>query len=165
MSNLKHFITVSLIFMVACVSSPTAVPPTKIAPTTAPATTAMQTYRNDEAGFQIQYPSAWKLTNLPDENNGLMKGVQIQGTEGGIEIQWGTGFGGACPEGYSKIQVAQGELSTCYAKAADGTEMWTQIYKPLPDMTFGARAWTNNAEPASHALVLQVVSTLTFDNW
>ena len=145
-----------VIFLNAC-SVPTAVPPT--------AAVSLLTYRNDEAGFQIQYPSTWKLTNLPDQNNGMLKGVSLQGSEGGIDLQWGIGFGGACPEGYSKIKVAQGELNTCYAKNSDGTEMWSQIYKQLPDTSFGARAWTNNAAPSSHDLVLQVVSTLTFDVW
>ena len=88
--------------------------------------------------------------------------VSLKETEGGVDLHWGVGFGGACPQGYTKVKVADGELSTCYTKNADGTELWTQINKELAATSFSAEARTNNAEQASHDLVLQVLSTLSF---
>jgi hypothetical protein len=51
----------------------------------------------------------------------LLHGLSLKGTEGGVELYWGTGLGGGCmPEGIQKIKVAQGELQTCYGKARQG---------------------------------------------
>lgn len=75
------------------------------------------------------------------------------------------GFGGACPDGYQPIQVAQGELNTCYVQNADGTENWEQIYTQLGDVTFGGRAFTSNADPASREVILATLTTLAFDQW
>jgi len=131
----------------------------------APATTSTanwQTYSNP-AGFSIQYPSSWTQQQLPDQADGAIHAVKLQGTEGYVELQWGVGFGGACPQGYTTVKVAQGELPTCYTKNADGTETWTQINKELsPTTGFSGFAGTYNADPASHDLVLQVLSTLSF---
>ncbi len=122
-----------------------------------------QTYTNP-AGFSIQYPNTWTLQHLPDQNDGAIHADKIQGTEGYVEMQWGVGFGGACVQGYTTVNVAQGTLPTCYTKNADGTESWAQINKELtPGVTgFSGFAGTSNAEPASHDLVLQVLSTLSF---
>jgi len=122
-------------------------------------------YVNDEAGFRIEYPAHWTQVTLPDQNNGLLKGVALRGPEGSIELYWGVGFGGACPDGYQPLTVAQGELRTCYVRNADGTENWEQIYTQLSDMTFGGRAFTSNADPASRAAILASLATLTFDQW
>ena len=149
---------------VSC-SPATVAPP---APTTAPASGVpanWQTYTNP-AGFSIQYPGTWTQQQLPDQYDGTLHTVSLQGTEGHVDLQWGAGFGGACPQGYTTIKVAQGELPTCYTKNADGTETWTQINKELSSTTgFSGMAGTNNADPASHDLVLQVVSTLSFASW
>ena len=72
------------------------------------------------------------------------------------------GFGGACPSGYTTVKVAQGDIQACYQKNADGTESWTQMSHPLPNAGFSGRALTSNAQPASHDLILQILSTLTF---
>ncbi len=124
-------------------------------------------YRNDQAGFGIQYPSEWKFSELPPENAGLRKGVRIEGAEGGIELDWGQGFGGMCEEDgvrkYIKIQAAQGSLQTCYFKDANGIEQWNQISTPNLRPGFQARAWTNDGRATSGELVLKVIATLTFD--
>ncbi len=126
---------------------------------------AWQQYINSEAGFRIDYPAIWTQETLPDQNNGLLKGVALRGPEGSIELYWGVGFGGVCPDGYQPLTVAQGELSTCYAKNADGTENWEQIYTQLGDVTFGSRAFTINADPASRERILASLATLAFDQW
>lgn len=144
---------------------PAATPePAPSEPTETPAA-AWQQYVNTEADFRIDYPATWAQEALPDQNNGLLKGVALRGPEGSIELYWGVGFGGACPDGYQPLTVAQGELNTCYVQNADGTENWEQIYTQLGDVTFGGRAFTSNADPASRETILASLATLTFDQW
>ena len=163
----KHSVVIlfALLSLVVSCSPATVAPP---APTAVPASGTpanWQTYTNP-AGFSIQYPGTWTQQPLPDQYNGTLHTVSLQGTEGHVDLQWGAGFGGACPQGYTTIKVAQGELPTCYTKNADGTETWTQINKELSSTTgFSGMAGTSNADPASHDLVLQVVSTLSFSSW
>ena len=149
-------LSICLFLAAACAPAPTATP-------TAAASDSWQTYSNP-AGFSIQYPGTWTQQQLPDQYEGKMHTVSLQGTEGHVDLQWGAGFGGACPQGYTTVKVAQGELPACYTKNADGTETWTQINKELTPGTtgFSGNAATNNAEQASHDLVLQVLSTLSF---
>jgi putative hemolysin len=132
-------------------------------PGTPAPTTELQTFFNNEAGFNLQAPAAWTQTTLPDQNNGMIHGQAFTGPEGGVEVYWGVGFGGACPAGYTTVLLAQGEAQTCYTKRDDGTELWDQIaYQVEGGNSFSSRAYTSNAEPASHDLVLQVLSTLAF---
>jgi hypothetical protein len=127
------------------------------------ATPDWQPYTNPEAGFSIHYPSTWKMEALPDQNNGALHGVSLKGAEGGVELYWGTGLGGGCtPEGIQAIKVAEGELTTCYGKNADGTEHWENISKNLSATSFSARAYTTDTATSSHDLILQVISTLRF---
>ena len=101
---------------------------------------------------------------MPDEAGGNMHSIVLQGSEGGVQLKWGTGFGGACPgpEGYQPIAVAKGTLPACHSQREDGTEVWSLTGKPLENTGFGGDAFTNNANAESRAVVLQVVSTLSF---
>jgi len=148
-------LSICLLLTAACAPAPAATP-------TAAAPDNWQTYSNP-AGFSIQYPGTWTQQQLPDQYEGKLHTVSLQGTEGHVDLQWGAGFGGACPQGYTTVKVAQGELPACYTKNADGTETWTQINKELsPTTGFSGNAATSNAEQASHDLILQVLSTLSF---
>ena len=61
------------------------------------------------------------------------------------------------------MQLAQGELPACHATKCDGTEVWSQIgYEVSGGNSFSVRAYTSDAQPSSHDLVLQVLATLTF---
>ena len=130
-------------------------------PTAAAPPQSWQTYANP-LGFSISYPATWTAEQLPAQGDNTLFTEALQGSEGEVELQWGMGFGGACPQGYTTVQVAQGELPTCYTKNADGTESWTQINKELELTGFSANARTGNVDPASHDLVLEVLSTLSF---
>lgn len=122
-----------------------------------------QTYTNAEAGFSLQVPPGWNKQAVPDQNEGVLQGMAFSGIEGGVEVYWGVGFGGACPQGTESVQLAQGEVQACYFTRDDGSEAWEQIgYQKEGGSSFWMRAYTNEANPASHDLVLQVLSTLTF---
>jgi len=160
-------ITLSLVALSlgACVPAP-ASPPAPIASPVAGSVAPAgewQTYTNAEVGFSIQYPPTWSQQTLPDQNGGAIHGMAFTGPEGGVEVYWGVGFGGACPTGTVPVQLAQGELPACHVTNSDGTETWSQIgYQVSGGNSFSVRAYTSNAQPASHDLVLQVLATLTF---
>ena len=168
---MKHLtttlITLSLVALSlgACVPAP-ASPPAPIASPVAGSVAPAgewQTYTNAEVGFSIKMPPTWSQQTLPDQNGGAIHGMAFTGAEGGVEVYWGVGFGGACPNGTEPVQLAQGELPACHATNADGTEVWSQIgYEVSGGNSFSVRAYTSNAQPSSHDLVLQVLSTLTF---
>jgi hypothetical protein len=92
------------------IQSPSPTP--RVSPTQAPSTevdASWETYTNIDVGFSIKYPANWQEEDLPDENAGQMHRIAVKGPEGGIELAWGIGFGGACPDGYQPIAVAQGD--------------------------------------------------------
>lgn len=123
-----------------------------------------KTYTNPQVGFSIQYPSNWQEQDLPDENAGQMHHVALKGTEGGVELTWGIGLGGACPgpEGYQPIAVAKGSMPACHSQRADGTEVWSLAGASLGETSFDGFGYTNDTTEKSRAVVLKVISTLSF---
>jgi hypothetical protein len=140
-------------------------PGTADSPTQAPSSateTTWKTYTNAQVGFSIQYPSNWQEEDLPDENEGQMHHIALKGPEGGVELVWGTGLGGACPEGWQSITVAKGSWPACHSQRQDGTELWSLAAQPIGNTSFTGFVNTNDATATSRAVVLQVVSTLSF---
>jgi len=143
--------------------SPAATP--TMSATQAPATeveASWNMYTNVEGGFSIQYPSNWQQEDLPDENAGQMHRIALKGPEGGIELVWGVGLGGACPQGYQPIAVAQGTWPACHSQREDGTDLWSLAPPPIGDTNFGGFVYTNDTTAESREVVLQVLSTLSF---
>ena len=168
---MKHLtmtlIVLSLVALLlgACVPPPAPVASPVAAPIAAELAPAgeWQTYTNAEASFSIQMPPTWSQQTLPDQNNGAIQGMAFTGPEGGVEVYWGVGFGGACPSGTEPLQLAQGEMSVCHVTNSDGTETWSQIgYEVNGGNSFSVRAYTSDSQSSSHALMLQVLATLTF---
>lgn len=122
-----------------------------------------RTYTDTEVGYSIATPPDWAQQSLPDQADGAIHGMGFSGTQGGVDVYWGTGFGGACPSGTVPVQANGQELQACYTANADGTATWSQIgYQVSGGNSFSVTARTSNAEPASQDLVLQVLATLTF---
>ena len=119
-------------------------------------------YTNEQVGFSIQYPSDWQEEDLPDENQGQMHRVALKGPEGGVELIWGTGVGGACPEGYQPLAVAEGNWPACYAQKEDGTDLWSLASQPVGEMSLSGLVYTSDTAAKSREVVLQVISTLSF---
>ena len=162
----KQFIVLIVVMLLASCSS-FAQNTQSPSPTQAPASDAdadapWKTYTNAEVGFSIQYPANWQEQDLPDENAGQMHHIALQGPEGGMELVWGVGLGGACPEGYQPMGVAQGTLSACHTQRDDGTELWSLAGQPVGDTNFTGFVYTNDTTAESRAVVLQVISTLSF---
>lgn len=121
-----------------------------------------KTYTNAEVGFNIQYPANWQEQDLPDENAGQMHHVALQGPEGGVELVWGVGLGGACPQGYQPIAVAQGDWPACHAQRDDGTDLWSLSAQSVGNTNFDGFVYTNDTTADSREVVLHVISTLSF---
>jgi putative hemolysin len=173
--RMKYFrtilFTLGLVVLLLGACVPVTAPSATIEPTTAATTAAAppapnadwQTYTDAEVGYSITMPPDWSRQPLPDQEDGAIHGLAFTGPEGGVEVYWGTGFGGACPSGTVPVQMAGEELPACYTAGAAGTEIWSQIgYQVDGGNSFSVRAYTSNAEPSSHDLVLQVLATLTF---
>ena len=124
-----------------------------------------KTYTNAEVGFSIQYPADWQEQDLPDENAGQMHRIALQGPEGGIELIWGVGLGGACPAGYQTVNVAQGTWPACHTQREDGTDLWSLAPPPIGRFatSFGGFVHTNDTTAESREVVLQVISTLAIE--
>ncbi len=118
-------------------------------------------YTNAQVGFSIQYPSYWQEQTLPDENPGKHN-IDLNGTEGEVELIWGTGLGGACPEGFQLLAVAKGSLPACHGQRADGTDLWSLAAQSLGNTGFEGFVYTNDTTTKSREVVLQVISTLSF---
>jgi putative hemolysin len=132
-------------------------------PSSSAPTSEWLTYTNAEAGYSLQVPTTWSQQTLPDQGDGAIHGMAYTGAEGGVEVYWGIGFGGACPTGTEQVQLATGEASACHATKSDGTEDWSQIdHVVSPDNSISVHAYTSDAQSSSHDMVLKVLSTLTF---
>ena len=131
-------------------------------PDTAPIA-GWQAFTNTEAGYSLQVPPTWIQDNLPDQNDGGLHGMSYSGPEGGVEIYWGVGFGGACTTGTEPVMLAGGEVQACYSKQSDGSETWEQMGTEVSGgNSFSVRAYTRDTQPASHDTVLKALSTLAF---
>ena len=119
-------------------------------------------YANEQVGFNLQYPSHWQEENLPDENQGQIQHIAFTGPEGGVKILWGAGLGGACPESYQPLAVAEGNWPACHTQKEDGTELWSLAGQPVGEMGFNGLVYTNDTTDKSREIVLQVLSTLSF---
>jgi len=137
------------------VESPKQTPSSGIEPT-------WKNYINEQVGFSIQYPSSWQEEDLPDENQGQMHHIALKGPEGGVELIWGNGLGGACPEGYQPIAIAQGTWPTCHTQKEDGTDLWSLAAQPVGETSFSGLVYTNDTTAKSQEVVHQVISTLSF---
>jgi len=118
-------------------------------------------YTSELVGFSIQYPSDWQEEDLPDENQGQLHHIAFKGPEGGVELMWGIGLGGACPGGYEQIAVAKGNWSACHIQKEDGTEQWYLAGQPVGETGFSGLVYTDDTNVKSREVVLQVISTLS----
>ncbi len=138
-------------------------PAATVAPAGSPAPSGWQTYTNSQAGFSISYPPGWTLTPTQSDPAQPMQEAMLEGPEGSFQMQWGTGFGGAC-QAYSALHVAQGQIWACHSLMADGQQRWALSGTKLPTVTFGGFAGTKDASQASVDAVLDVLATITFDD-
>jgi len=78
-----------------------------------------------------------------------------------VELIWGSGLGGACPEGYQPMAVAKGTWPACHSQREDGTDLWSLAAQPVGETGFSGLVYTNDTTSKSREVVLQVISTLS----
>jgi len=134
-----------------------------LTPTPSSETNQWKTYDNKQIGVSIQYPADWSMTKSQDGE--MMAGIDLQGMQGEVHLAWGTGFGGSCDEEHlANIQIYGEMTQSCRTIDDDGKENWNQIYKELPNTSFGARAIAYTPANANQETILKILSTLRFTN-
>ena len=169
MKKRSMFLIIFVLVLASCSSleenpqSPSSTP--TVGATQAPSSeveASWKTYRNAEVGFSIRYPADWQEQDLPDEVAGTRHHIVLKGPEGEVDLQWGTGFGGACPDGYQPIALAKGNLPACHTQREDRTDLWSLAGQPLGNTDFTGFVYSNDTTAKGGAVVLNVISTLSF---
>lgn len=127
-------------------------PPSSVAPIA-----DWESYANEEGKFSIKYPPHWKWEI--DDSAGDYKRLALTGPEGEVLIDWGSGFGGACPQGFEKVKIKSGVINSCHTILEDGSDNWSLDIPPRADMGYGGFA---TAKKGNKDLILQILSTLDF---
>lgn len=120
-------------------------------------------YTNSQGKFSLQYPKGWMASS--ETNHGNYKQVFFQGTEGEVMIAWGDGFGGSCPQGYEKINLANQEVGFCKSLDAEGAEILGLALPNHSNIGYSGYAKINPPLAGNRPIVLKVLSTLKFLNW
>lgn len=146
----------------AQVSKPSATTPAS----TVDATHDWKFYNNSEFGFSIAYPPTWSLRIEPERpsHDQELAHAFIEGPEGKIQLDWGSGLGGACdPDGWVEVQTLIGIAQACYGVDQNGIHHWSGFTQRLSSTTgFGAFAQTNSSSEADKNTILKIFSTLKF---
>ena len=128
-------------------------------PALGPVTMDWQTCINETVGFAIRVPPTWRAEGLATEAEGTIHGMAFRGPEGGVEVRWGIIPSRDCTGEMMTVRTGKGDLSACYSRQSDGTEVWDQMRKPLTaTIALCGRAYTNDATQASHDVLLRVLS-------
>ncbi len=117
-----------------------------------------------KAPFVFQYPTSWGLEAAASD--GEKEGIHLQGPEGDIYLNWGKGFGGACDEKMlTTVKLKNETLSACQEVKNEGKEAWWLISKQLsPEVSFDARADVKTPIEKNRAMILTILSTVSFTN-
>lgn len=127
-------------------------PPASIAPIK-----NWKSYSSEEGKFLIKYPPHWKSEiDQPSED---YKRLSLTGQEGEVLIDWGSGFGGACPQGFEKLKIKSGVINSCHSILEDGSDNWSLDIPPRDDVGYGGFV---TAKKGNKDLILQILSTLEF---
>jgi hypothetical protein len=122
-------------------------------------------YENEEGNFSIWYPPDWNTKTVNETDT--IKTFMIESPQGEIDLSWGSGFGGACPQAYEKIQIQGETLPTCHYLRKDGSEAWEQISRESTDgrtESFSGRAYAKAPYQKNRDIVLKILTTLLFSD-
>ncbi len=117
--------------------------------------TSWQTYTSKDGKFSISYPSNWQLSTTVGKNP--MNIVYLIGDEGSFQIDYGTGFGGACPQGYEKMPLGGLQFDSCNSVAND-VKSWV-LDSNRGASGIGMFVTANKPYASNEALILKILST------
>jgi len=118
-----------------------------------------KTYTHNGVEFSIKYPPLWKLNDMSNDS-GSLKSILFIGKEGTVEISYGFGFGGACPQCYKKMKVGSEQFNVCDS-IAGGVESWS-MDEQFEDYGIGILATANNPYSSNRNTILEILSTFKF---
>jgi hypothetical protein len=121
-----------------------------------------KTYSNPEIKLTLQYPSDWSLEKQTVKPGDESQTVSFKGKEGFFVISWGSGFGGACPEGYEEINLKRESIKVCHGIDTDGNENWGGFSKILENTSFTGRATAYKPSEINREVILKIISTMEF---
>jgi hypothetical protein len=132
-------------------------------------------YENEKFGFSISYPANWKKKEmLSDESRfNMMRIVELQGTEGDIEIFFNAdndplecipgSYNFGRTENWTSIQLYDQKIKACQSNT--GLRWQWVYYKPLPPgklRIIGGTSIPRHPNSNDKDIILQILSTLKF---
>ena len=124
-----------------------------------------KTYTNTEAKVSFQYPLEWTVKEeQPDVES---KRIAIEGKEGKILLDYGSGFGGGCPAGYEDFKVGNAQTQACHEIMDDGSEEWSlsnmkKDKVDFNDVDYSGFITVNAPYKDNRDAVLKILSTFKF---
>ncbi len=143
-------------------------PPAQTATQPSPAsneTTNWKTYTNTEAKVSFQYPLDWTVKEEQPSTD--YKRISIQGKQGEILLDYGTGFGGACQSAYEDFNIGNAQTQACHSTPADGSERWSLSAMKKNNVNFNKIDYSgfvmaNSPYKDNRDLILKILSTFKF---
>jgi len=126
-------------------------------------TASWKVYTNDEIKFSLRYPPNWISESVPVQTKEDYKQVTLKGKEGYLDLLWGSGFGGACPQEYEDISIKNATLKVCHGVDADGSESWGGFSKDLGYTGFTANAKAYPPHETNREVILKIISSMEFN--
>lgn len=142
-----------LVFLCSCASQ-----------THSPDAGGLKTYVNDQIGMTMEYPASWSEQSVPTDN-APYRTERLFGSEGSIDVTWGSGLGGACGENgtekpLEKLMIGDRSMDVCHTRE-NGGEAWRLISWTVSSETGVTVDATALAPAASNSpVILQILSTL-----
>lgn len=129
--------------------------------TTSAETADWKTYTNTEAKVSFQYPLDWTVKGGETPKNADYKIILLEGKEGKISIDYGTGFGGACPAGYEDFNIGNAQTQACHTIKDNGSEEWSLGFIKN-NINYGGFVTVNSPYKDNRDLVLNLLTTFKF---
>lgn len=121
-------------------------------PITAPVN--WKTYTNPQKTFNIDLPDDFIMTSTASTQ--MSRSLIFQGLSGTINIDYGSGFGGGCPEEMvRKIKIKSSQADGCLVTHADGSAE-LGFFIQYEDQTFSIQT---NIKPGKEEQILKILET------
>ena len=121
-------------------------------------------YSNSEGGFNLKYPSGWVVDDKSDKGfieYGPPKTVIFTGSQGILQVSYGTGFGGMCEQGYEQLLIGNKNFDACH-EIIDEVERWSVSSKHLGKYGIGMFITVNKPYLYNRDIIIKILSTFKF---
>jgi hypothetical protein len=129
----------------------------------------LKNYSNAEPKFTVSFPPNFDIAkiNKGKEHESISlaettNGVVIKGSEGFVEILWGSGFGGYC-ENWEKISIQGSDYPVCITKEKDGSKNWRGITKKFDGYSLVINGHANSGLSKNYGTILKIITNIKFE--